>query len=140
MSIQTMYDFLTDVAADYTTTTLSINPQEIMTIAGEKEIEIHPGRGRAEERIILSDESKFYVKLLWKNLSHTDHGTLFSFYHDPAKGCATARTFYWTPPAQYDSHTYTVRFNCKWESFMQNYQNYGLASLILYVAGRKAVA
>lgn len=140
MAIETMYDFLTDVTPDYTTTNFEVDPQEVMNISGEKNIEIHPSRGRAEEIIILSDESKFRVKLVWKYLSHTDHATIFSFYHDPAKGCGIGRTFYWVPPAQYDSHVYVVRFDCKWESFLQNYQAFGIAGLILYVVGRKTEA
>ncbi len=119
-----LYDYLTSVTPDYEAT-LSVDPQEVVVISGEKEVEIHRGRGRSEERIILSDQSKFWVKLQWRVLSETDHSTLFGWYHDPTKGCGTARTFWWTPPVQYDSHTYVVRFDCRWESFMQNYKNYG---------------
>ncbi|MEW6378591.1 MAG: hypothetical protein AB1611_03165 [bacterium] len=136
MPILTMYDFLTDVTPDYAAT-LSVDPQEVLTISGEKDIEIHLGRGRAEERVILSDQSRFWVKLQWQYLSEADHGTLFDFYHDPAKGCGTARTFWWAPPAQYDSHVYVVRFDCRWESFLRNYKIYGLANLLLSIAGRK---
>ena len=137
MSIETLYDFLTDATPDYDYT-LVVDPQDVMYISGEKEIEIHRGRGRqAEERIILSDESKFWVKLQWRFLSDADHATLFGVYHDPTKACGTARTFYWTPPTQYDSHTYVVRFDCRWESFLQNYKNYGVTSLIFAVLGRK---
>lgn len=138
MSIYTMYDFLTDQVADYTSTVLSVDPQNVLTISGEKEVEVHKGRGRSEERIILSDASKFWVKLQWRYLSEADHSTLFDFYHDPNKGCGTGRTFVWTPPSQYDAHQYVVRFDCRLESFLQNYQNYGIANLLLYVVGRVA--
>ncbi len=136
MSIMTMYNFLTSVTPDYEAT-LTVDPQDVMTISGEKEIEVHRGRGRSEERVILSDESKLWVSLCWKVLSESDHSTLFDWYHDSAKGCGTARTFWWDPPAQYDSHIYVVRFDCKWENFLQNYKNYGIANLLLYVAGKK---
>ncbi len=137
MPIETMYDFLTDVNPDYSGT-LSVHPQEIMGISGEKEIEIHRGRGgSSEERIILSDQSKFWVNLKWNSLSEEDHSTLFSMYHDSTKGCGTARTFYWVSPTQYDSHIYVVRFDCRWESFLRNYKSYGVASLLLYIVGRK---
>ena len=131
-----LYDYLTSVTPDYEAT-LSVDPQDVMVISGEKEVEIHRGRGRSEERIILSDQSKFWVKLQWRYLSETDHSTLFGWYHDPTKGCGTARTFWWSSPAQYDSHVYVVRFDCRWESFMQNYKNYGLANLLLFIVGRK---
>jgi hypothetical protein len=133
-----MYNYLANLVADYTATTLSVDPQDVMVISGEKDIEIHQGRGRAEERIALSDQSKFWAKLQWRYLSETDHSTLFDFYHDPAKGCGLARTFKWDPPGQYDAHVYVVRFDMRWESFIQNYQNYGIASLMLYVLGRVA--
>jgi hypothetical protein len=138
MAIVTLYDFLTDQVADYSATTMSVDPQEVLTISGEKEVEIHSGRGQSEERIILSDQSKFWVKLQWRSLSEDDHSTLFDFYHDPNKGCGRGRTFQWSPPAQYDNHVYVVRFDCRWESFLQNYKNYGIASIILYVTGRIA--
>lgn len=138
MPTYTLYDYLTDVTPDYDTTTLSVDPQEVMVISGEKEVEIHAGRGRSEERIILSDQSKFWVKLQWRVLSEADHSTIFDFYHDPAKGCSMGQSFKWDPPAQYDSHIYVVRFDSRWESFLQNYKNYGIASLIFYVLGRVA--
>ncbi|MEW5803480.1 MAG: hypothetical protein AB1847_15415 [bacterium] len=136
MSIVSMYDFLDDVNPDYAFT-LSVDPQEVMVISGEKEVEIHRGRGRSEERVILSDQSRFWAKLQWRVMNEADHSTLFDFYHDPNKGCGTARTFFWAPPPQYDSHIYVVRFDCRWESFMQNYKNYGVANLLFSVAGRK---
>ena len=138
MSIYTMYDYLEDAVPDYNTTTLSVNPQQVMAITGEKEIQINAGRGLSEERVILSDASKFLVKLQWTAINESDHSTIFDFYHDPNKGCGTARTFYWQPPTQYDSHIYVVRFNSRWESFLKNYQVYGIASIVLYVLGRKA--
>ena len=133
----TMYDYLTDTTPDYDAT-LSVDPQEVMVISGEKDIEIHKGRGWDEERIILSSDSRFWVKLQWRHLSETDHSTLFDFYHDSAKGCGQARSFKWDPPGQYDAHIYVVRFDSRWESFLQNYQNYGIANLLLYVLGRIA--
>lgn len=138
MPVYTMYDYLTDKLADYTTTTMSIDPQVVMAISGEKEVQINKGRGLSEERVILSDQSKFWVKLQWQALSEADHSTLFDFYHDSDKGCGTGRTFYWQPTAQYDSHVYVVRFDSRWESFLRNYQTYGIGSIVLYVLGRKA--
>lgn len=132
-----MYNFLTDVNPDYEAT-LTVDPQNVITISGQKEVSIHQGRGLSEERVILSDQSQFRIKLQWRYLSEADHSTLFDFYHDPDKGCGRASSFWWEPPAQYDSHTYVVRFDSLWESFLQNYKNYGLASLLLYVLGRKA--
>ena len=140
MPTLTIYDFTTDLTAEYTTAELTVDPQDVMFISGEKDIKINKGYGRAEERVILSSDSRFWVKLQWRVLSAADHSTLFDFYHDSAKGCGIARTFYWVPPTQYDSHTYTVRFDCKWESFLHSYQIYGVANILLAVVGRKAAA
>jgi hypothetical protein len=140
MAIMTMYDYLPSLTADYVTTTFSVDPQQVMTVGGEKDIIVNKGYGVTEERVILSTQSRFQVKLQWQVLGDVDHSTLFEFYHDPAKGCAIARSFYWTPPTQYlaANHDLTVRFDCRWESFLQNYKNYGIASLLLAVLGRKA--
>ncbi len=138
MSIVTIWDFVGDLAADYSATEFTVDPQDVIPISGEKDIEIHKFPGRSEERIIMSEDSRFWVKLQWRYLSEADHSTIFDFYHDSAKGCATAKSFYWVPPTQYSSHIFTVRFDCKWESFLQNYKNYGIANLLLAVLGRKA--
>lgn len=136
MSIYTLYDYLTNVTPDVLGE-LIVDPQDIMYISGEKDVEIHRGRGRSEERIILSNQSRFWAKLQWRFLSEADHSTLFRFYHDSTIGCGMAQTFWWDPPAQYDSHIYVVRFDCRWESFLQNYKNYGIANLLLAIVGRK---
>jgi hypothetical protein len=133
----TIFDYVDNATPDYDAT-LTVDPQEVMFVSGEKDIEIHKAHGRAEERIILSSDSRFGVKLQWRYLREGDHSTVFDWYHDSAKGCGQARSFKWDPPAQYDAHIYVVRFDCRWESFLQNYQNYGIASLLLYVLGRIA--
>ncbi len=140
MPTYTLHDYLTDLTADYNYT-LTVDPQDVMELGGEKAIAINKGYSRtSEERIILSSDSVFSVKLQWRHLSEADHSTLWNLYHDPAKACGMAKTFYWTTPAQYlaASHDLTVRFDCTWNSFLQNYKNYGVASLILAVLGRKA--
>lgn len=133
----TMYDYLTDVTPDYNGT-LSVYPQDVMYIRGGKEVEIHRGRGRSEERIILSDLSKFWIRMQWRGMTEADHSTIFDFFHDPDKGCDKGFSFYWTPPSQYDSHTYVVRFDSSWESFLHSYQIYGIGAITFYVLGRKA--
>lgn len=137
MSIYTIYDYVESVNADYTATQLSVDPQEVMGLSGEPEVEIHRGRGASEERVILSSTPLFRVNLRWRYLSEADHSTLFDFYFDPVKACGIARSFEWVCPAQYCSHTLVTRFDMRWESFMANYKNYSIASLYLAVLGRK---
>ncbi len=138
MSIYTVYDYVQDKTADYSTTQMSVDPQSIMGLTGDFEVEIHKGRGGGnEERIILSTVPSFRVNLRWNCLSEADHSTLFSFYFDSTKACGTARSFEWVTPAQYSSHTLIARFDMTWESFMANYKNYSIASLWLVILGRK---
>lgn len=128
--------FLSNVTADYAAT-LPIDPQEVFGLSGEKYIQINPGYGTSEERIILSSASRFVVKLKWTLLTDADHNSLFDWYHDPVKACGTARSFWWQPPAQYDSNYYVVRFGSRLESFLETYQIYKIASLLLVVLGNK---
>lgn len=139
MPVYTIYDYVSSVTADYTTTTFAVDPQNVMQINTAKDVVINQGYGTSEERIILSTASKFRIKLTWNCISEADHSTIFDFYNDPAKGCGKGRTFYWTPPAQYlaTSHDLTVRFDCDLESALQNYKNYGVLNLMLAVIGKK---
>lgn len=134
----TVYDHVTDQIPDYEAT-LNVCPSEIGIVSGgNKGIEVHRGRGRSEERVILSDVSLFWFKLIWNGMSEDDHSTIFDWYHDPDKACRTAKTFWWTPPIDYDSHIYVVRFDTQWESMMKIYKAYGIAAMLLYVNGRRS--
>lgn len=138
MPVYTVYDFVSDASPDYSSTTLTLDPQQIMVITGEKDVQINSGFGQSEERIILSEDSRFWFKLQWQAMTEAEHSTLFDFYHDSSKGCGTGRSFFFDPPAQYDSHIYVVRFDTKWESFLRTYQNYGVATMLLRILGRQA--
>jgi hypothetical protein len=133
---QEMYDYLEDVSPDVEQT-LSVTPQDIIYITGDKKIAIHKGDDRSEERIILSDQSEFWVILQWIKLSSSDSGTIMNFFHSTSYGCAQAKSFWWTPPANWDGHTYVVRFDGPLNQFWKNYLVYGVTNLRLYVLGRK---
>lgn len=140
MSTQTMYNFLSNVIANCTTPILIIHPQSIQ-IGGDIDVIINKGYGLTEERIILSTTPKYSIILQWNKggLSEEDHSILFQQYFNSSYGCGMGRTFYWQAPSQYDNHIYTVRFNTLWQSFLQNYKNFGIGNLGLVVLGRKAV-
>jgi len=140
MSITSIYNLLDEITADYTETTFVVNPQEITVIGGEKDVRINKGYGRSEERVILSDKSRFWLKLQWKVLSEADQNTIFDFFHDPKKGCGIGRSWYFTPPEQHlaAGHDLTCRFDCQLGSFLQNYKIYGIASLTLAILGKKS--
>ena len=131
-----MYEFLPDATPDYEAT-LSVSPQKIMTLSGGKEIVIHQGRGINEERIILSDQTKFQLKLQWNILTRANWDTLFNWYHDPDKACGVGKSFWWSAPSQYDAHTYVVRFDSLWDSFVESFETFGVPTMLLYVLGRK---
>lgn len=133
----TMYDYLPNTTFDYDYT-FDIVPQDIIVFEADKEVAIHRGRGINEERVILSNQSLFRIKLTFTYLSQTDHNTIFALFHDSDKACGKAYSFKWAPPSQYDSHTYVVRLDSSWNSFLKNYQNYGIASLWFFVLGRIA--
>lgn len=133
--VPTMYTYLSSATPDYAET-LSLDPQDVIGLTGEKGIIINSGYGVNEERLILSDQSLFMVTLQWKVMSEADHSTLFDWYHDENKADGIEHSFLWSPPSQYDSHVYVVRFNFNWESFLQNYKNYGVARCSLAVVGR----
>lgn len=111
MANKEMYDYLSDVTADYTSTTLSINPQKVFTEIGEKRTAINIGDDGSEERIALSNTSEFYITLGWDNYaSESDSGTIFDFYNDSSKANGNARSIQ-LDLTNVDGHTYVVRFD-----------------------------
>jgi hypothetical protein len=131
-----MYDFLSDAVPDVEQT-LTVDPQEIIFEEGEKAIEQHEGDDNSEESIILSTSTVFYVTLIWKNISQSDAGTIFNFYHSADYGCGTAKSFWWTPPSSYDGHTYVVKFRGPLKRAYFPRLRYACPSVVLRIIGRK---
>ena len=103
-----MATYLNSLAADYTTTELSITPQNTMTeTAGRNQI-VHEADDGSISVVSLSDSVIFTVTLQWDVISDADSNTIIDFWADTAKGDGRARTFYWQHPT--DDNTYTVRF------------------------------
>ena len=136
MADKEMYDYISTVTPDYSTTTLSLTPQGVIVEDGSKNVNINEGYGGAEEAVILSSQSVFYVSLQWNAISQSDSGTIFDFYHDIAKACGTARSFKWLHPT--DGHTYVVKFRESLKRFKQNAAIYGFSTLQFKVIGRIA--
>ena len=113
MANQELYDYLSTVTPDYSTTTLTVSPSDVIVEEGEKSGIILTGDDGSEERIALSNSSIFYVTLRWENRDAADAGTIIDFYHDAAKGNGITRTFKWTAPTNAGGHTYVVRFTGK---------------------------
>jgi hypothetical protein len=103
-----MFDFLSATTAD-SKTLFAVNPQEILTEIGEKNVVIHMGDDGSEERVALDNDPIFRVKLRWNYLSESDAGTIFNQYYSTGEGNGMARSWRWDHPT--DGHDYTVRFD-----------------------------
>lgn len=136
MADSEMYDFLSNATPDYEYT-LDIPCFDIVREDGEKYIENNEADDQSEESIILSDDSVFYVSVIYRDLTRSQAGTIFSLYHDSDKACGTAKSFWWQPITSYDGHTYVVKFRGSLGRFYQNYLRYGFATITLKVIGRK---
>ena len=138
MASKEIYDFVNTVTPDYTTTTLTLSPSDIIFEEGEKSNIILTGDDGSEERIALSNTSIFYVTLSWNMRNASDAGTIIDFYHDSAKGNGTTRTFKWQCPASAGGHTYVVRFAGKLNRKIQITQHHNIPDVRLRIVGRIA--
>lgn len=110
MSAKEMFDYFTGtLAADYTTTDLTVKPQRVLVerlSMKQKTFESDDGS------VVVSNRSSrpiFTVTLQWTlGISEADAGTIYDFWADSSKGNGMERTFYWDHPT--DGHDYTVRF------------------------------
>ena len=134
MAAKEMFDYLDAQTADYTTTTLSITPQNVMVEAGTKNQVVHTADDNSEEYISFSNDSIFYVTLQWEILDEADAGTIFDFFHDSTKGNGITRTFYWEHPT--DGHKYVVRFAEALPRSISHPEIYGIQQIKLRVTGK----
>jgi hypothetical protein len=108
MAEQEMYDYLSDLVADYTTTELTVAPQQVITERGDKSQVVHKFDDGSVAVVSISDDNYFTVTLVWDMISKSDAGTIIDLWHDSSKANGRENTFYWDHPT--DGHTYTVRF------------------------------
>jgi len=118
MADKEIYDYFTGtVAADYSTTTLSVLPTNVLVEEGDFNQVAHVYDDGSREVVTESATPVFYVTLQWKNRSLIDAGTIFDFYFDTAKAYGMARSFKWS---HFDGHTYTVKFASKLQRVYDN--------------------
>ncbi len=108
MAAYEMYDDLSNVTADYTST-LVIKTQKVIIEMGRKNQSIREADDNSEERVSFSDAPIWFVRLQMPSGAIADVGTILEWWGDSAKANGMARTFYWTHPT--DGHDYTVRFS-----------------------------
>lgn len=136
MAAKEMYDYLSAATADYTGATLSVSPQRVLTEIGSKNHVIHLANDGSEERISFSDDSIFFVTLVWDCITESDAGTIVDFYHSTSKGNGFERTFPWAHPT--DGNTYCVRFASELRRQIRVSGHHGFADAIrLKVLGRE---
>lgn len=104
----TMYDYLPTKAADYSTSTLSVSPSEVIPEEGGRPVLLNESDSGTIEAITLSTANSFTVTLAWAVISPADAATIVDFYYDAAKGDCGAKTILWQHGC--DGHTYVARF------------------------------
>ena len=101
-------DYLSSGTADYTTTQLSVTPQDTITEWGEFNQDVIEYDDDSIQVLTLSSTPKFLIRLKWDKITDTDSSTIFDFYFDVLKAKGKARTFEFPHPT--DGNTYNVRF------------------------------
>ncbi len=136
MAASEIWDYLpaTPVTADYTTTTLSLAPQNVLVEDGAKKQVVHTFDDGSQEVITLSEQSVFFVTLQWDLMNESDSGTLFNMFHNSSMGNGLARSFYWEHPS--DGHTYTVVFASVLPRNIKPGLVYGFSQVRLKILGR----
>ena len=118
MAAAEIFDYLTAVTADYTTAEFAydgatqIVPQGVIFEEGAKNTIVHMADDDSEQRIQISSDTRFYVRMGWQGLNEAQAGALFDFYHSTTKASGALNSFYWTFSAWggTEAHTYTCRF------------------------------
>lgn len=103
-----MWDYLSAVSIDKSTTLSTPTPQNILTEFGIKNQVIHLADDGSEQRINLSGQSIFHVTLQWNYLKPPDSGVIMEFWNSSNLGHGRMNSFRWDHPI--DGHRYVVRF------------------------------
>lgn len=136
MGLKEMYDYLSNLTADYTTETLDISPQIKMYERGGKRQEVLKSDDPTSEvRITHSNTSEFYVDIDWHGLTPEDAGTIIDIFHNTSKADGISKSFYWTHPT--DGHDYTVRFDSPVPRGIGPSWIHDIKNITLKILGRK---
>ena len=100
--------YLETKVADYTATTLSISPHDMLVEEGQKRQYFHEFDS-GDLDVVTTSGSFFTVQLQWDFLNNADAAAILDLYHNTAKANGKKKTFYWLHPV--DGNTYVVRFN-----------------------------
>ena len=137
MPMHEIWDYLstTPILPDYNFI-LDVAPQRVLYEVGRKNQVVQLSDDDSEAVISFSDNSIFFVRLLWEVLNETDAGIIFDFYHDSNKGNGMARSFKWQDHGIVDQHTYVVRFASDVVRNIKLASIFGFAEITLKILGR----
>lgn len=102
-----MKDYLNSATPDYSTTTLSVNPDKVIYEKSEFNQVRHEMDDGSSKVVTINDAPTFKVVLGWKK-RNADIQTIFDFFNDATKAKGMARTFKWEHPT--DGNTYVAQF------------------------------
>lgn len=102
-----MFNYLSIVTPDYSTTMLSIVPKDIIPDEMGRSLGWNITDSGNRESVIKSSSTKFALTLQYANLSVADSNTIMDLYLDTNKGAFGSRTIPWLHPL--DQHIYVIR-------------------------------
>ena len=127
-----MYN-LPAISADYTTTTLDITPNKVLTVVGAKAQVIHEMDDGSVAVVSESDTSAYQVQLQWDVLTEAEHTTIMDYWHNPLKANGMKRTFKWLHPVTLV--VYVVRFLTDLSSTHNTHEYKDISTITLAVEG-----
>lgn len=127
-----MYNLPT-ISADYTTTTLDITPNKVLTVVGAKAQVIHEMDDGSVAVVSESDTSAYQVQLQWDVLTEAEHAIIMDYWHNPLKANGMKRTFKWLHPITLV--VYVVRFLTDLSSTHNTHEYKDISTITLAVEG-----
>ena len=127
-----MYNLPT-ISADYTTTTLDITPNKVLTVVGAKAQVIHEMDDGSVAVVSESDTSAYQVQLQWDVLTEAEHAIIMDYWHNPLKANGMKRTFKWLHPITLV--VYVVRFLTDMSSTHNTHEYKDISTITLAVEG-----
>ena len=127
-----MYN-LPAISADYTTTTLDITPNKVLTVVGAKAQVIHEMDDGSVAVVSESDTSAYQVQLQWDVLTEAEHTIIMDYWHNPLKANGMKRTFKWLHPITLV--VYVVRFLTDLSSTHNTHEYKDISTITLAVEG-----
>lgn len=106
-----MWDYLSEVTADYTMTELTLIPNNVIIEDMNRPQIRHFADDGSFETITMSATPIYYVTLQYIAVSASNGGLVVDMFNDSNKANAFGRSFYWTHYGESSQHSYTVKFS-----------------------------